>query len=620
MARLIITDKPKPRLDVVEPRTRRRITPKEIEKGLGAERVASVPSGGSPLSAYALRQELFRRLRSTGGRPGLDGADLKPKVPMRRSRWKKLQELAKQVASGTFRPSPAQLASVILDAGIDQFEQALHVDSARAGRLNHEVREKPAQLIADVVEAPMNKVAKDIEANPFDKAKNMSLHERNLVLLRAARDIFGFSRGRSWTDFKKSISGQQIRSFYEVHASLSTPDTDWASIMPTPDGKLRGLYLGDIRPELTLKNIVRFNLYSDSIFVINPFINPHIIKPQYNPIENPDQYKADMLNLVHFLFSVAPWLESGMVYLLPDPGDLNVAIKWETARLAKARYGDRAPDESDLEEGRAQGRKELRRVLFALPDRQLLRQLEKVGPAYTEKQKKCFLAYARQELRKDPIALEQPPGSNLKGGQMMPFRAGTNLETALLICGVTGAFPYTNMSSVWRQIIEARDEMSETARTWSPFTKAFQSLDFRFLDNVDVRFAQSIREDGRLEGFRSLLRKVGNEAANITNLSSLDSYVRDCKDELRGEYTKAQAEWSKIDESFLKWVGGGGAAAAGIVTGHLVPDVASLSAAIVHTLTQLGIRYFQRKQFRMANPMSVLIDLSHKEPPGVTLF
>jgi hypothetical protein len=66
MGRLVITDRPKPRLEVAEPRTRRRITPEEIEKGLAAERVALVPPGGSPISAYAMRQELFRRLRSTG--------------------------------------------------------------------------------------------------------------------------------------------------------------------------------------------------------------------------------------------------------------------------------------------------------------------------------------------------------------------------------------------------------------------------------------------------------------------------------------------------------------------------------------------------------------------------
>src|ERR1700688_2674564 len=78
---------------------------------------------------------------------------------------------------------------------------------------------------------------------PFNPSRDLSVHNRNLILLRAAQDIFGFSHGRSWADFKVNISGEQIRSFYEVHAAYCMPGTDWTSIMPKPDGKLHGLYL-----------------------------------------------------------------------------------------------------------------------------------------------------------------------------------------------------------------------------------------------------------------------------------------------------------------------------------------------------------------------------------------
>jgi hypothetical protein len=132
LARLVISDRPKEKLAVVEPRTRRRITRAEIEQGLAAERVTAVPPSGSPISAYALRRELFNRLRSTGGRPGLDGVDIKPKVPMRRTTWKKLERLARRVDRNGSHPTPAQLASVILEAGIDDFERALQAQGAKA--------------------------------------------------------------------------------------------------------------------------------------------------------------------------------------------------------------------------------------------------------------------------------------------------------------------------------------------------------------------------------------------------------------------------------------------------------------------------------------------------------
>jgi hypothetical protein len=150
MKRLVTTDKPKRRLEVIEQRTRRRIDPKAVERGLGAERVVSLPSGAAPVTAYALRQQLYDRLRSTGGRPSLEGADIRPKIPMRRARWLKLEALARSVQTDTFHPSPAQLASVILDAAIEQFEAALHLDSAEVERRTHEIEEEEqeTQLVA----------------------------------------------------------------------------------------------------------------------------------------------------------------------------------------------------------------------------------------------------------------------------------------------------------------------------------------------------------------------------------------------------------------------------------------------------------------------------------------
>jgi hypothetical protein len=444
----------------------------------------------------------------------------------------------------------------------------------------------------------------------------MTVNMRNRVLLRAAEDIFGFRKGRTWQDFKKNISGEEIRQFYEVQARLWRPDTNWFAIMPAPDTELRGLYLGDIRPEWILQNLVRFSLYSDHLYVMDPFHNPWVLKPEFNPIDNPDQFKADTIKLLYFLFQVAPWIETGIVQLIPDPGDFDFSLKREAFQLAVARRKGQELHQNDLEDVRAVGQQEIKRVLLALPDKDLFRELERSGQDLTEEQKKEFLDYARRELQNDPLALEQPitvPATGQATGQLMAFRGGTNLETALLISGATGAFLYTNMAGRWEEIIAAREAMTETARLWSPLAKAFQALSFRFLDSVDVGFANSLRQDGRLESFRALLRKIGKGAADVNSVSALELYVRDCKDELVGEYKKAQAEWSKIEEAFMQWAGSGAVVGAtGLASGHLVPSVASLAAASLNAIHQLWLRHFRRQQFRQANPMSVLIDLSRK--------
>ena len=358
------------------------------------------------------------------------------------------------------------------------------------------------------------------------------------------------------------------------------------------------------------------------MFVVNPFPNPWILRPEYNPIDNPDQYKSDTLNLIHFLFSVAPWINAGILTLIPDPGELNVALKWETARLAKARIGDQQPDERDLEETHEHGRAEILRVLLSLPEEQFFHQLDQmgkgIGKIYSEEEKREYFRLAQAKLRSDPVAWEGRAGEDHRSGQMMPIRSGANLETALLICSLTGAFPYTNMHTKWRELSDARDQMTETARTWTPLTKTFQDLEFRFLDNVDPEFAQNLRQDGRLESFRALLRRIGKGATEITDMISLNNFVRDCNGELVGEYRKAVAEWEKIDQSFFRGTAAG--IGASLASGQMFPNIGSLTTATLSTLAQLGYRYLKRSTFRKENPMSVFINLARKGPPGAKLY
>src|SRR5438128_4383896 len=65
-----------------------------------------------------------------------------------------------------------------------------------------------------------------------------------------------------------------------------------------------------------------------------------------------------------------------------------------------------------------------------------------------------------------------------------------------------GSFPYTNVRFRWKEILAAKEDLDETAQTWSPLTNAFQQLPFRFLNKVDSRFACTLRKEQRLEGFR----------------------------------------------------------------------------------------------------------------------
>jgi hypothetical protein len=92
-----------------------RIEVSRVAEALGAEPSELMrDSTGGPLSLFQVKQELLRRLQSTGGRPSLSGASGRKKVPLSDSQWEQLEGIAADVASPGFLPSAGQIASVLL--------------------------------------------------------------------------------------------------------------------------------------------------------------------------------------------------------------------------------------------------------------------------------------------------------------------------------------------------------------------------------------------------------------------------------------------------------------------------------------------------------------------------
>jgi hypothetical protein len=107
---------------IVKPSTMPKLDPAEVAKALGAKPVAGAKVEGAPapITLFAVRQELFRRLQSTGGRPGFADADKVAKIPVSDGQWKRLEELAAAVAEEGFSPSAGQVANVLLGWALAQ--------------------------------------------------------------------------------------------------------------------------------------------------------------------------------------------------------------------------------------------------------------------------------------------------------------------------------------------------------------------------------------------------------------------------------------------------------------------------------------------------------------------
>jgi hypothetical protein len=116
----VITDQPAKKIIDTGP-TRPKLDPAKVAEALGSAALGAAPDGASgPFTLFALRQELFRRLQSTGGRPGLPDTDNVTKVPTSEKQRKRLEELTAAVAGEGFSPSAGQVANVLLTWALDQ--------------------------------------------------------------------------------------------------------------------------------------------------------------------------------------------------------------------------------------------------------------------------------------------------------------------------------------------------------------------------------------------------------------------------------------------------------------------------------------------------------------------
>jgi hypothetical protein len=104
----------------VTPSTVAPLDPDEVAKALGAERCPEVVAGPlGPISLYAVRRELFRRLQGTGAPSNSEAKHPPTDISLSDEDQHKLETLAAQIATATgLSPSPGQVGSVLLSLAL----------------------------------------------------------------------------------------------------------------------------------------------------------------------------------------------------------------------------------------------------------------------------------------------------------------------------------------------------------------------------------------------------------------------------------------------------------------------------------------------------------------------
>jgi hypothetical protein len=112
-----------------------------------------------------------------------------------------------------------------------------------------------------------------------------------------------------------------------------------------------------------------------------------------------------------------------------------------------------------------------------------------------------FIEFVNERRANDPLYLDQPLGPH---GEILGQRTGANLETGLFTARLTGAFPYTNVKARWDELQLVKEELPPESDPWTQLSRAFDELEFEFLNDVPAGFAVRLRRDGRLESLRTL--------------------------------------------------------------------------------------------------------------------
>lgn len=122
--RVMVTDRPS-RQVALNDAPARRVSLGNFSEKIGAEIIGSRPrEKGSALSYAAVRDEMFRRLRSSGGRPGLEGVERK-KIPLAHADWERIERIANEMAEPDFHPSPGQVASILLGMTLSRMDASM---------------------------------------------------------------------------------------------------------------------------------------------------------------------------------------------------------------------------------------------------------------------------------------------------------------------------------------------------------------------------------------------------------------------------------------------------------------------------------------------------------------
>jgi hypothetical protein len=338
---------------------------------------------------------------------------------------------------------------------------------------------------------------------------------------------------------------------------------------------------------------------------------PWALKDEYDPVQHPEAVMQDTRKWSVLTLLLEPWIQAGLIIYVPEQSDFNQKLRDAFLASGQRRQaeGKIYVHADDLKQHKQAFKGDFLRQLYSLSDDDIIKQMRGTidladeGVAST-------LAYINEERKRDPLFV---PGVAM-ANPLMRIQAPT-IDDTVLCCGLTGAFPFTDMRGRWREITEHIEALPPDAHTWSPLSRAFSECQLEFLNTTDPRLALEIREEQYLSSFRGFMRSLWKAIDGSPNEHEARTLARDMSDRLRDEYRKAMEEWRTIHAKYDSAVRRSAIASAfsGITVGLSGMGFVAVALSFVSHVFLSATHGKQTRRelanFRARIPMSIFIDV-----------
>ena len=375
------------------------------------------------------------------------------------------------------------------------------------------------------------KCCRDKPEDERPSSSERSIRERNIKFIDILIRILGLDECKDWAKIRRDLTDQKIADIHKLIGALWPRETDLMSLLPKPDIKVsRALYSGLLDPRVAYKNVATFSLYVDEILIINPFLNPNIIRKEYNPVDNPSQYRQETLKNIIFLISFMPLIQAGRVNVIPDPLNFNTALRDQIMAEAEKRRNQVKLDDKLMAPMKKLFMDDYKRFLFNQPDDHLRSFIKRTKPNINDEELEKTLEYIKKENEKDPLAMLHPSIPKKGNGQMLISHLNPNLELGMFLAQATGSFILTHHPYRWSEICSSVNYFyGDYHSPWERIAKCMTNLEIDFIHFLDHKDLLSALNDGELRYMKVALRNVWNavQTEQPKSLSYVDSLIKE---------------------------------------------------------------------------------------------